>query len=75
MEKTVRDYITACNADDVEGVAATCTPDAVHYFPAHMHGDDEPVRVGRAIWGRNGHRWFSRSAHTGRMTFGKSASR
>jgi hypothetical protein len=40
---------------DAEAVAATCPPDAVHYFPAHMYGDDEPVRSGRAIgeeWAR-----------------------
>ena len=65
MEQTVRDYFTACNAGDVEGVAATCIPDAVHYFPVHMYGDDEPVRGGRAIgekWARSvqalGSRWI-----------------
>lgn len=49
MEQAIRDYITACNAGDAEPVAATCPPDAVHYFPAHTYGDDEPVRGGRAI--------------------------
>lgn len=65
MEQTVSDYFTACNAGDVEGVAATCMPDAVHYFPVHMYGDDEPVRGGRAIgekWARSvqslGSRWI-----------------
>jgi hypothetical protein len=53
MEQAIRDYITACNAGDAEAVAATCTPDAVHYFPVHMYGDDEPVRGGRAI----GEKW------------------
>jgi hypothetical protein len=56
MEQTIRDYFTACNAGDAEAVAATCTPDAVHYFPVHMYGDDEPVRSGRAIgekWARS----------------------
>jgi hypothetical protein len=45
-------------------VAATCTPDAMHYFPVRMYGDDEPVRGGRAIgqkWARPvrspGSRW------------------
>ena len=64
MEQTIRRYITACNAGDVDAVAATCTPDAVHYFPVHMYGDDEPVRGGRAIgekWARSvqslGSRW------------------
>jgi hypothetical protein len=64
MEQAIRDYITACNAGDAEAVAATCTPDAVHYFPVHMYGDDEPVRGGRAIgekWVRSvqalGSRW------------------
>jgi ketosteroid isomerase-like protein len=44
MEQAIGDYITACNAGDAEAVSATCTPDAVHYFPACMYGDDEPVR-------------------------------
>ncbi len=63
-EQAIGDYITACNAGDAEAVAATCTPDAVHYFPARMYGDDEPVRGGRAIgqkWARPvrslGSRW------------------
>jgi methyltransferase len=64
MEQAIRDCFTACNADDAEAVAATCTPDAIHYFPVHMYGDDEPVRRGRAIgekWARSvqslGSRW------------------
>ncbi len=63
-EQAIGDYITACNAGDAEAVAATCTPDAMHYFPVRMYGDDEPVRGGRAIgkkWARPvrspGSRW------------------
>src|SRR5436190_20615138 len=66
-EQAIGDYITACNAGDAEAVAATCTPDAVHYFPARMYGDDEPVRGGRAI----GQKWpgrSDRSAHAGAST-------
>jgi hypothetical protein len=59
MEQAIRDYFTACNAGDAEAVAATCTPDAIHYFPVHMYGDDEPVRRGRAI----GEKW-ARSVHS-----------
>jgi hypothetical protein len=64
MEQTIRDYFTACNAGDAEAVAATCMPDAIHYFPVHMYGDNEPVRGGWAIgekWARSvqalGSRW------------------
>ena len=65
-EQAIGDYLTACNAGDAEAVAATCTPEAVYYFPVRMYGDDEPVRGGRAIgqkWARPvrspGSRWSS----------------
>jgi hypothetical protein len=63
-EQAIGDYLTACNAGDAEAVTATCAPDAMHYFPVRMYGDDEPVRGGRAIgkkWARPvrspGSRW------------------
>ena len=64
MEQTIHGYITACNAGDAEAVAATCMPDAVHYFPVHMYGDDEPVRGGRAIGGKWARSVQSLGAHT-----------
>lgn len=42
MEELIRRYFDACNADDVEGIAACFVPDAVHYFPPGMY--DGPFR-------------------------------
>ncbi|MGH9035688.1 MAG: DUF1330 domain-containing protein, partial [Acidimicrobiia bacterium] len=38
MESLIRRYFDACNAADVEGIAACFVPDAVHYFPPGMYG-------------------------------------
>ncbi len=35
MEQAIRGYFSTCNLGDAEAVAATCTPDAIHYFPVH----------------------------------------
>jgi methyltransferase len=51
MEQAIRGYFAACNAGDVEAVAAFFTADGVHYFPPGMYGG--PFRGGRAI----GERW------------------
>ncbi len=42
MESLIRRYFDACNAADVEGIAACFVPDAVHYFPPGMY--DGPFR-------------------------------
>jgi uncharacterized protein (DUF1330 family) len=47
MEELIRTYFDACNAADVEGVAACFVPDAVHYFPPGMY--DGPFRGARTI--------------------------
>lgn len=47
MEGLIRRYFAACNAADVEGVAACFVPDAVHYFPPGMY--DGPFRGARTI--------------------------
>jgi ketosteroid isomerase-like protein len=39
--QTIRRYYDACSSGDVDGVAACCTPDVVHFFLAP---DTEPVR-------------------------------
>jgi methyltransferase len=51
MVSRMRRYFDACNAADVEGVAACFEPDAVHYFPPGMYGG--PFRGARTI----GERW------------------
>ncbi len=55
LEQTIRDFYAACNAGDLDALAALFTPDAVHYFPGGMYGSSEPYRGGRAIaepWAR-----------------------
>lgn len=51
MATLMRRYFDACNAADVDGVAACFEPDAVHYFPPGMY--DGPFRGARTI----GERW------------------
>lgn len=51
IEALIRRYFAACNAADVEGVAACFVPDGVHYFPPGMY--DGPWRGARYI----GERW------------------
>lgn len=51
MEALMREYFEACNAGDVEGVAACFVEDGVHYFPPGMYGG--PFVGGRTI----GERW------------------
>ncbi len=51
LEQTIRDFYAACNAGDLDALAALFTPDAVHYFPAGMYGSSEPYRGGRTIAG------------------------
>ncbi|WP_083895636.1 nuclear transport factor 2 family protein [Nocardia jiangxiensis] len=38
MESTIRTYFDGCNEADVEKMAATFAPDAVHYFPPGLDG-------------------------------------
>jgi uncharacterized protein (DUF1330 family) len=47
MESLIRRYFDACNAADVEGIAACFVPDAVHYFPPGMY--DGPFRGATTI--------------------------
>jgi uncharacterized protein (DUF1330 family)/ketosteroid isomerase-like protein len=47
MESLIRRYFDACNAADVEGIAACFVPDAVHYFPPGMY--DGPFRGATVI--------------------------
>jgi len=47
MVRTIRAYFDACNAADVQGIAAFFTPDAVHYFPPGMY--EGPFRGARTI--------------------------
>jgi methyltransferase len=51
MAALMRRYFDACNAADVDAVAACFVPDAVHYFPPGMYGG--PFRGARTI----GERW------------------
>ena len=51
METLIRRYFDACNAADVEGIAACFVPDAVHYFPPGMY--DGPFRGATTI----GEKW------------------
>lgn len=53
MATLMRRYFDACNAADVDAVAACFVPDAVHYFPPGMYGG--PFRGARTI----GERWAS----------------
>jgi ketosteroid isomerase-like protein len=39
--ETIRRYYAACNSRDVDGVAACCTPDVVHYF---LRRGEKPVQ-------------------------------
>lgn len=50
MEALIRRYFDACNAADVDAIAACFTPDAVHYFPPGMY--DGPFQGARTIAGR-----------------------
>jgi uncharacterized protein (DUF1330 family) len=47
MENLIRRYFEACNAADVEAIAACFVPDAVHYFPPGMY--DGPFRGAQTI--------------------------
>jgi uncharacterized protein (DUF1330 family)/ketosteroid isomerase-like protein len=47
MAALIRRYFDACNAADVDGIAACFVPDAVHYFPPGMY--DGPFRGARTI--------------------------
>ena len=38
MERLIRTYFDACNAADVEGIAACFVEEGVHYFPPGMYG-------------------------------------
>src|SRR5882762_5381009 len=51
MEQLIRTYFDACNAADVDGIAACFVPDGVHYFPPGMY--EGPFRSARKI----GERW------------------
>ncbi|MBA2812838.1 nuclear transport factor 2 family protein [Streptomyces sp. KM273126] len=46
MEATIRTYFQGCNDADVQGMAATFHPEAVHYFPPGLDG---PWRGARTI--------------------------
>lgn len=52
MDATIRTYFQGCNDADVEAMAATFHPDAVHYFPPGLDG---PWRGARTI----GENWRS----------------
>jgi methyltransferase len=47
MQTLIRRYFDACNAADVDGIAACFVPDAVHYFPPGMY--EGPFRGARTI--------------------------
>src|SRR5438270_6232429 len=47
LEGLIRTYFDACNAADIDRIAACFTPDAVHYFPPGMYGG--PLRGAFAI--------------------------
>lgn len=47
MEETIRRYFAACNAADYDGLVASFTPDAVHYFPSGL--PDIPWRTADTI--------------------------
>ena len=51
MDRLIRAYFDACNAADVDGVAACFRADAVHYFPPGMY--EGPFRGARKI----GEKW------------------
>ena len=59
MERLIRRYFDACNAADVEAIAACFVPDGVHYFPPGMYGG--PFVGGRVI----GERWRDAVARLG----------
>ena len=50
MEARIRHYFDACNAGDVERIAAHFEPEAVHYFPPGMY--EGPFRGARTIGAR-----------------------
>ena len=50
MEALIRRYFDACNAADVDGVAACFVPDGVHYFPPGMY--EGPFRGAHTIGAR-----------------------
>lgn len=47
MEATIRRYFDACNAADYEGLVASFSSDAIHYFPAGL--PDVPWRGAERI--------------------------
>ena len=47
MDRLIRAYFDACNAADVDQIAACFTPDAVHYFPPGMY--EGPFQGARKI--------------------------
>ncbi|MCA1842951.1 MAG: nuclear transport factor 2 family protein [Actinobacteria bacterium] len=47
MAALIGRYFDACNAADVDGIAACFVPDAVHYFPPGMY--EGPFRGARTI--------------------------
>ena len=47
MEARIRRYFEACNAGDVDRIAAHFEPEAVHYFPPGMY--EGPFRGARTI--------------------------
>ena len=51
IERHIRDYFAACNAGDVDAIAAFFEPDAVHYFPPGMY--EGPFKGARLI----GEKW------------------
>lgn len=52
MEATIRTYFQGCNDADVEAMAATFRPDAVHYFPPGLDGPWEGARTIAENWRR-----------------------
>ncbi|MEE1803122.1 nuclear transport factor 2 family protein [Streptomyces sp. NPDC101062] len=52
MEATIRTYFEGCNEADVEKMAATFHPDAVHYFPPGLDGPWTGARAIAENWRR-----------------------
>ncbi|MFE3598540.1 nuclear transport factor 2 family protein [Streptomyces sp. NPDC059142] len=52
MEATIRTYFDGCNEADVEKMAATFHPDAVHYFPPGLDGPWKGARTIAENWRR-----------------------
>src|SRR4051794_20215867 len=59
--QTIRRYYAACNAADVAGVAACCTPDVVHFFLGSgtkpVHGHEHLGRYWRKVVGLIAAEW------------------